>query len=115
MRRRHSFDKREKAYRRKLRRHQVTCNCSCYEFPHRLGGGRCYGREWAQSYLDTEGSCCRHCISNLGNECEVSNGQEEIKHCLGFRDHLHYQPQIRHPRYYNVDLIVEDELVDCPF
>lgn len=88
--------RRYRAARRK--REQVTCLCLAYPFPHRCGGGRCSGSDWAKSYLENEHSECKGCL-NLINlvECEVSNGQEPIKYCPGYREHFRMQPSIRHP------------------
>lgn len=84
--------------RKRRRRVQVTCLCSAYEFPHRIGGGRCSGGAWARSYMETVGECCKHCVANRGaSECDVADGAETIAHCEGFRDHLLYQPTIRLP------------------
>ena len=80
------------------RRFQVTCLCSSYNFPHRIGGGRCTGSAWARSYMEVVGECCKRCVANRGsNECDVAAGAESIKHCEGVRDHLHYQSSIRLP------------------
>ncbi len=82
----------------KRRRVQVTCLCSAYEFPHRLGGGYCTGDEWARSYFELVGDCCRYCIANRGfGECDVACGAESISVCEGVRDHALYQSVMRLP------------------
>ena len=77
---------------------QITCRCSAYKFPHRLGGGKCSGSEWAESYHLTVRECCELCNCNNNGICEVATGQESIKECEGFIDFLHYGSDIRLPR-----------------
>ena len=80
------------------KRLQVTCLCEAYEFPHRIGGGRCSGSSWAESYMEVVGECCKRCSAWRGPaECDVADGAEAIKYCEGFQDHLHYQPILRLP------------------
>lgn len=94
----------------KRRRHQVTCWCGRYDFPHRLGGGKCHGREWCMSYYEYERDGCRDCTSNAGYECDVALGSERLAfldratgrlrlYCQGMKDHLHYGAGQRHPVY----------------
>jgi len=81
----------------KLRK-QVTCWCGAYDFPHRINGGRCTGREWVESYFWFARYACQYCNSNCGgNECDVANGQEPLKYCDGYRDDLQKQMGMRHP------------------
>ena len=77
---------------------QITCRCSAYKFPHRLGGGKCSGNEWAESYYLTVRECCELCNCNNNRVCEVATGQESIKECEGAVDFLHYGSDIRLPR-----------------
>lgn len=87
-----------RAFLRKLRRKAVTCWCCAYPFPHRCGGGRCSGSDWARSYIEFEGLECQSCLLYRTHvECEVSVGQERIKYCAGYRDHLKNKPGKRHP------------------
>ena len=86
-------------------RTQVTCNCSAYNFPHRIGGGKCNGSSWAGSYRLILGECCATCNCNNTGEsgaggdrkdtCDVVGGIETYKLCEGYQDHLHGQPVIR--------------------
>ncbi len=76
---------------------QITCNCSAYNFPHRLGGGKCSGSEWAESYFMTVGECCKQCNCNNGG-CEVATGQENISQCEGAIDFIHYGVDTKLPR-----------------
>ncbi len=76
---------------------QVTCLCSAYDFPHRLGGGRCGGEEWASSYFEVIKIECYRCAANTFRGCEVASGLESINFCEGYRDFLHYQIKVRLP------------------
>lgn len=76
---------------------QVTCLCSAYKFPHRLGGGRCRGEEWAGSYFEVIKIECYRCAENSLSGCRVASGLESIKLCEGYRDFLHYQIKVRLP------------------
>jgi hypothetical protein len=115
---RRKLTKRQIAYRKKLRRRQVTCLCGVYEFPHRLGGGKCYGRDWTASYYESEGIYCSCCVANINQVCEVASGQEEIRYCEGAIDHLHSRTKYRHP-YWSLPVdpqsVKELEDVECPF
>ena len=84
---------------KRKRRSQVTCLCGAYEFPHRLSGGRCNGAAWAASYFEHDRTECTGCRLNTGTHCEAAIGQEKIRHCEGFLDHLRAEPDIRHPLY----------------
>lgn len=92
----------------KRKRLQVTCLCkSCYSFPHRIGGGKCNGREWAESYFTLIKDMCEGCTCNnnytgaaqgeRSGTCDVAEGLESITLCEGYRDHLNAQPSIRLP------------------
>ena len=67
---------------------QLVCKCSAYPFPHRLGGGKCYGREWAEAYFLWVKEECEFCNANSG-WCEVATGQEPISRCQGKAAWLH--------------------------
>ena len=60
---------------------QITCLCSSYNFPHRLGGGKCNGREWAEFYFFMDSGECSSCIFNCESSCEVAEGLDNIKQC----------------------------------
>lgn len=79
------------------RRAQVTCLCGAYLFPHRLGGGKCSGSAWAQSYKEFEGECCALCSCERHGECSVADGREKIKWCEGVQEHLLHGSALRHP------------------
>jgi len=76
---------------------QVICRCNAYRFPHRLGGGRCSGLLWADSYNKHERDLCGSCNSNVNGICEVAEGIESIRECEGFQEHLRMQLPARHP------------------
>ena len=92
---------------KKTKRIQVTCNCSAYEFPHRIGGGNCTGSEWASSYFGVIREACSMCnCLNSGESgaqgersgtCDVAEGIESVKMCEAYQEHLHDQPIIRLP------------------
>lgn len=88
-----------KRLNRKLKRRQITCWCYVYPFPHRINGGKCRGRDWAQSYYELDRWACSCCASNCNTYCEVANGQEDIKHCGGYRDHLLSNTNAQFPKY----------------
>lgn len=76
------IDVRITARGRKDRRAQVTCNCSAYPFPHRIGSAKCSGSEWCASFHLYSGSDdCRYCNHNHNGQCEVATGQEPIHQC----------------------------------
>lgn len=91
----------------KRHRQQVTCNCSAYDFPHRLGSGRCHASVWAENYFIVVREVCECCNSLNNGEsgcrgerhgtCDVAGGLESIEHCEGYQDHLQAQPAIRLP------------------
>lgn len=109
--------------RRKRRvRRQVTCLCSRYPFPHRLGGGRCRGCEWCESYFETDARMCSECNCNVDGHCEVAVGQERLAYCEGAADNLHAASTDRHPREHGWQVRGQDywpetsvPLVECPF
>nr|CAA6826116.1 MAG: Unknown protein [uncultured Thiotrichaceae bacterium] len=78
-------------------RNQVTCSCSSYPFPHRIGGGACSGSMWAESYRQVDGSACHGCNCLNRGSCDVQNGTESITFCEGYQDHLHTQSPLRLP------------------
>lgn len=61
-----------------MARHQVTCTCTAYDFPHRFGGGRCNGLSIVEEHCG--GWLCQHC-NPFNQGCEVMKGQEEPKEC----------------------------------
>ncbi len=82
----------------KKRRIQVTCWCGAYSFPHRIGGGRCSGSSWAESYFYTIKIECENCISNKVSFCEVAMGIESISYCEAYENEFHYQTGMRLPQ-----------------
>ena len=93
--------------KKKRVRVQVTCLCGVYPFPHRIGGGKCTGRNWVASYINMVSECCNQCNckntgeSGAGGEragtCDVYEGLESIKLCEGYIDFLHSQTPMRLP------------------
>lgn len=72
---------------KRRRRHQYTCRCDAYHFPHRFGGGKCNG---LAVVIQTLGSAhCQRChLSNGG--CEVLKGQEHPRECPAVQDFIHF-------------------------
>lgn len=63
------------------KRHQVTCHCRAYDFPHRFGGGSCNGMSIVESKCG--GQLCITCPAFLGSEggCDVLRGSESPREC----------------------------------
>lgn len=82
-----------------VRRLQVTCWCERYKFPHRIGGGKCSGDLWAESYLRMDGEMCQSCMcyDEHNKTCDVAVGIEFIQYCEGFWEHRLRQPNLRLP------------------
>jgi hypothetical protein len=59
----------------------TTCRCSAYSFPHRLSGGKCSGREWAESFIRLFRNECEFCRNKNNDHCDVAIGVENIKTC----------------------------------
>lgn len=92
----------------KRRRIQITCLCSAYDFPHRLGGGSCSGTEWAEAYHLLITEQCNYCNCLNNGVCEVATGQEDIGNCEGAKDFLHYNNPARLPMSVD-DILTEQE------
>lgn len=60
------------------RRSQVTCQCSAYDFPHRIGSGQCTGGGWCGSYQEIDGDLCAGCNCHTPFGCDVEAGLESI-------------------------------------
>jgi hypothetical protein len=76
----------------KRHRIQVTCKCTAYGFPHRIGGGKCYGRGWCESYRNfIDSSLCDGCNCFNNGECDVVNGSESFKYGECYRDEIRSQ------------------------
>ena len=71
--------------KRQLRKGEVNCYCSAYQFPHRFGGGKCKGFNLVQSqWLTYFGSGdCENCNLRCEDEntCNVFDGIEKTKEC----------------------------------
>lgn len=77
---------------------QVTCICKAYKFPHRVGGGKCSGSEWVESYLMLYGECCQHCNYFRGvNQCDVIDGRECIEECDAYQQELRNSQLVKLP------------------
>lgn len=74
--------------RKRDRSKEVVCRCPAYRFPHRCGGGRCTGDEWAEAYRIYNGELCErcNCYQGRGSMCDVSGGLEGIEHCEGYQE-----------------------------
>ena len=83
--------------RKKKRRYfQITCFCTAYEFPHRLGGGKCSGTQWAESYYEVIKKECSYCNCHVDNECEVAQGIENIHQCEAYQSFLYHKVTAPH-------------------
>lgn len=60
---------------------QITCRCTAYKFPHRLGSGKCSGDQWCGSYSLFVKDGCDTCNCYVDNICQVSLQQESITQC----------------------------------
>ena len=78
--------------KRRNRWYEKTCSCGAYRFPHRFGGGVCHGLDivedtWEQNW---GGGVCADCNSCDKSEydlyCQVKLGQENVTHCLAWRE-----------------------------
>ena len=68
---------------------QITCVCSAYDFPHRLGGGSCTGDSWCSSYMEiTNKDLCYSCNCFNNDNCDVVSGLENVKHAECVIDEL---------------------------
>ena len=80
--------------RRRKRKLQLTCTCSAYKFPHRLGGGKCRLSNFAERiyhgeelFITPSGDRpslvreCNSCMCNVNYSCEVAEGIESAKYC----------------------------------
>lgn len=75
--------------RKKKRGVQLECTCLAYPFPHRLGGGRCSGEEWAaHQRMWGDSRVCITCPENEGHTCAPAEGRESIKYCEIYRQML---------------------------
>ena len=94
--------------RQRIKAPQVTCKCKCgYDFPHRLGSGKCSASDWAESYQQLDGSMCDGCGCNNNysasaqgerfNTCDVIEGLESYVLCEGYQDFLLSQTTVRLP------------------
>lgn len=93
---------------KKKRKHvQVTCWCSVYTFPHRIGGGRCQGILWARSYREVDGKCCSHCNNYYAETCDVVDGRENIVYCEAVQEFLLHPSTLRLPT--NTDTLIEEK------
>ncbi|QHJ81029.1 MAG: hypothetical protein [Bacteriophage sp.] len=80
-----------------MRRHQITCNCSAYDFPHRFGGGSCTGLQYVIEKAGSEQ--CKYCLLN-NNGCEVVKGIESPEEC-GYVIDLRHSNEIYKKRTLN--------------
>ena len=67
---------------------QVTCRCRAYDFPRRLGGGRCNGIEIVEQHFS--GNLCDGCLL-FNNYCEALKGQESPRECSYVQEFVEYQ------------------------
>lgn len=68
-------------------RHQVTCRCSAYKFPHRFLSGKCDGIHVCAENVG--GTLCKSC-NLMNNGCEVLKGQESPLECAYVQDFIQY-------------------------
>jgi len=69
--------------KKRYKRRQITCNCSAYNFPHRLSGGKCTLSKFAnRTFEENYGSgICGNCNCFNNGICEVSEGIESPDYC----------------------------------
>lgn len=64
-----------------MTRFNFPCGCDAYKFPHRIGGGKCTGSQWAEFYHNNIRSECDGCNCTDGADCDVADGRESINEC----------------------------------
>lgn len=94
------FIKSEKARKRKARANRndqrPICDCSAYNFPHKIGG-KCTGKAFAEFHFYNDKSQCEFC--NCCNDdrtpktCDVVDGTESISEAECYRDAVKYNPK----------------------
>ena len=72
--------------------YRPICDCGSYNFPHKLGGGRCTGDTYAEYYFLHDRSECEYCQCNNDTYCDIVTGQESIRHAACYTDALHSNP-----------------------
>ena len=89
-------------------RNQVTCECTAYDFPHRIGGGRCTGSGWCDSYRCLDQTLCDDCNCFSNGICQVTTGQEDFKEgeCYQIELRLHWM----HGEYGNLPIDFEEHM-----
>jgi len=70
------------------RDNEVICVCGAYDHPHRLGGGKCTGDAWCESFRSIDTFDCLTCPLGSEEQCEVITGQEPIKNAPCFQEEL---------------------------
>jgi len=72
---------------KKKRGVQLECTCGAYPFPHRLGGGKCDGTEWAEKeWIYGDQSICYACNLMPNGLCQVAAGLEKLKYCGQYQE-----------------------------
>jgi len=71
---------------RRRKSYEYTCICNAYNFPHRLGGGKCNGIGIVIKYLHSK--TCFTCPCYVSKTCEVIEGSESIKQCRALEEFL---------------------------
>lgn len=69
------------------KRHQVTCHCMAYDFPHRAFGGACNGISIVEDCVG--GVLCQSCLL-FNDGCEVLKGQEAPRECAYVQEFVEY-------------------------
>ena len=78
---------------------QVTCHCTAYSFPHRLGGGNCNASLWCEYiWQNLHEEYCTTCNCNNNNACDVVNTAESVKHCEMYRYLKHSETWTNMPK-----------------
>ncbi len=63
---------------RAKRSSEIICTCQAYPLhPHRLGGGKCTGAAWCQSFREIDSFLCDNCNHNSGT-CDIITGAEKL-------------------------------------
>ena len=62
------------------------CTCGAYTFPHKVGGGKCNGEDFAEYHWLYHKQDCEFCNLNCGTHCDAQTGAESIVHGQCYRD-----------------------------
>lgn len=73
-----------------------VCDCSAYNFPHKIGG-KCSGSAFAEHHFYNDKSCCEFCNclndDRTPKSCDVVDGTESIHEGECYRDAVKHNPK----------------------